>query len=297
MWPPGGSGVCGRDAGGGQGRRVGCPQVSGDVGQDDPVLRRGPIQIVARRMAAFREQRVVVADPQHEPARLDVPLGNPRPDPGHDVVDVVDVADGRRVQRQQIEAPAHRHQVPVRVDEAGQQGAVAEIDDARRLPPQRRCLRARAGRRDRLAPDRHGLDPRTGRVHGDDGAADEDDVRRRAGLRRRLARRAGGDGRTGGKRANQTECGLSRHALHASFHQTGRCPEPPAFACGGPTAPRRSRRGALCAASIRRGVAPNPRRSLAGAPLPRAAPAEARCARLAKSTPAADFQPLAVPVQ
>ena len=32
-----------------------------------------------------------------------------------------------------------------------------------------------------------------------------------------------------------------------------------------------------------RGCAPNPRRSLAGTPAPRAAPAEARCARLAES--------------
>ena len=67
------------------------------------------------------------------------------------------------------------------------------------------------------------------------------------------------------------------------IHQTGLRPEPPAFACGDPTAPRRCRRGALCAASIRRGCAPNPRRSLAGTPLPRAAAAEARCARLAAS--------------
>ena len=65
-----------------------------------------------------------------------------------------------------------------------------------------------------------------------------------------------------------------------SFNQTGLRPEPPASACGDPAAPRRSRRGALCAASIRRGCAPNPRRPLAGTPQPRAAPAEARCARL-----------------
>ena len=63
------------------------------------------------------------------------------------------------------------------------------------------------------------------------------------------------------------------------INQTGLRPEPPASACGDPTAPRRSRRGALCAASIRRGCAPNPRRPLAGTPQPRAAPAEARCAR------------------
>ena len=61
--------------------------------------------------------------------------------------------------------------------------------------------------------------------------------------------------------------------------QTGLRPEPPASACGDPFAPRRSRRGAPCAASFRRGCAPNPRRPLAGTPSPRAAPAEARRAR------------------
>ena len=65
-----------------------------------------------------------------------------------------------------------------------------------------------------------------------------------------------------------------------SFIQTGLRPEPPAPACGDPAAPRRCRRGALCAASFRRGCAPNPRRPLAGTPLPRAAAAEARCAQL-----------------
>ena len=65
-----------------------------------------------------------------------------------------------------------------------------------------------------------------------------------------------------------------------SFLQTGLRPAPPASACGGPFAPRRYRRGALCAASFRRGFAPHPRRPLAGAPSPRAATAEARCARL-----------------
>ena len=69
--------------------------------------------------------------------------------------------------------------------------------------------------------------------------------------------------------------------------QTGLRPEPPASACGDPIAPRRSRRAALCATSFRRGFAPNPRRPLAGTPLPRAAPAEPRCARLAAAAAAA----------
>ena len=63
------------------------------------------------------------------------------------------------------------------------------------------------------------------------------------------------------------------------IHQTGLRPGPPASACGDPTAPRRYRRGAPCAASIRRGCAPDPRRPLAGTPQPRAATAEARRAR------------------
>ena len=64
-------------------------------------------------------------------------------------------------------------------------------------------------------------------------------------------------------------------------------PKPPASACGDPTAPRRCRRGALCApcagcagASFRRGCAANRRRPLVGTPQPRAAAAEARCAQL-----------------
>ena len=73
-------------------------------------------------------------------------------------------------------------------------------------------------------------------------------------------------------------------ACCAGFHQTGLRPglrpEPPASACGDPFAPHRFRRGALCAASFRRGCAPNPRRPLAGTPSPRAASAEARCAQL-----------------
>ena len=57
-------------------------------------------------------------------------------------------------------------------------------------------------------------------------------------------------------------------------------PKPPASACGGPFAPRRSRRAAPCAAW---GCAPYSRRPLAGGASPGAAPAEARCARLAES--------------
>ena len=81
--------------------------------------------------------------------------------------------------------------------------------------------------------------------------------------------------------------------LGRRFSQAGRCPKPPACVCGGPCAPRHSRRGAPCApcagwagASVRRGVAPSPRRPFAGAPAPRATPAEARRARLAPAGPA-----------
>ena len=55
----------------------------------------------------------------------------------------------------------------------------------------------------------------------------------------------------------------------------------------GQLAERATRRGSRPAlpASIRRGCAPNPRRPLAGTPALRAAPAEARCARLTESAP------------
>ncbi len=83
------------------------------------------------------------------------------------------------------------------------------------------------------------------------------------------------------------------HRLRRRFIQTGLRREPSASACGDPTAPRRCRRGALCApctgcagASFRRGCAANRRRPLAGTPQPRAAAAEARCARLAPAAPA-----------
>ena len=56
-------------------------------------------------------------------------------------------------------------------------------------------------------------------------------------------------------------------------------PKPPASTCGDPFAPRRSRH-------YSDGAAPRtPRRPLAGTPSPRAAPAEARRARLAESAP------------
>ncbi len=105
-------------------------------------------------------------------------------------------------------------------------------------------------------------------------------------------------------------------ARRARLHSDGAAPRTPGVRSRGPFAPRRSRRGAPCAASFRRGFAPNPRRSLAGAlrpaplpprravrsfiqtglspeppafarggPSPRAAPAEARCARLAEPAP------------
>ena len=57
-------------------------------------------------------------------------------------------------------------------------------------------------------------------------------------------------------------------------------PKPPAAASGGPCAPRRVRRGPPCGPLPLGGYAPNPRRPLAGAPAPRAASAELRCARL-----------------
>ena len=85
-----------------------------------------------------------------------------------------------RVQRQRVERAPHREEVPVRVDEARQQGPLAQLDDARGLAAQGQHVLARAGRGYRLAPHRHRLDRRLRRVHRDDPVAEEQDVRRRA---------------------------------------------------------------------------------------------------------------------
>ena len=181
-------GCRGVDAGGRKRRRVGRAQVSRDVRQHDPVLRRGAVQILAVRMAALREQRVVVADAVHEAARRDVALGDPGRDLADDIVDGIDVADRRRMQRERIQRPSHRQEVAVRVDEAGQQRALAQLDHARGVAAQRHDLVRRTGRGNRLAADRHGFDARPRRVHRDDDAAGKDDVGRRPRVRRAAAR-------------------------------------------------------------------------------------------------------------
>ena len=81
--------------------------------------------------------------------------------------------------------------------------------------------------------------------------------------------------------------------LRRRCHQTGLRPEPTGVRWAGTPAPRatpaEARRARLAPAApalpIRRGCAPNPRRSFAGTPAPRATPAEARRARLAPALP------------
>ena len=105
------------------------------------------------------------------------------------------VAHRRGMQRERVEAPPDGQEVPVRVDEAGQQRPLAELDDARGLAPQGQHLVARPGRRDGLAPDHHRLDGRLRRVHRDDVVAEEHGLRHGAvALRLPGARAAGGAG-------------------------------------------------------------------------------------------------------
>ena len=62
------------------------------------------------------------------------------------------------------------------VDEAGEQGAVAELDDAGLFPPPREDRAARPRRGDDAVPNRHRLDGGLFRIHRDDVIADEDRV-------------------------------------------------------------------------------------------------------------------------
>ena len=203
-------GGLGRNAGVSQRRGVGRTQVSGNMGQHDPVLGRGPVQVVARRMAALRDQGVVVADPLHQSSGRDVPLGNPGPDLADDAIDVIDVADGRRMQGEQVERPPHREEVAVCVDEARQQRAVSELDHARGFAAQRHDVVQRPGRGDRLARDGHRFDPRLRRIHGDDGTTGEDRVGRGAGVGRSAA-----SGRSGGERQGHSE---AENQVYAAGH-------------------------------------------------------------------------------
>ena len=173
--------------------------MSRDVCQHDPVLDGRPVEVVARRMAPLGEQGIVVTTAEHESARRDVPLRDPGPDLAHDVVDVPHVAHRRRVKRQRVESAAYRQEMAVRVDEAGQQRAVAELDDPRRLSTQGQHVLARPGRRYRLAADRHRLHGRSIPVHRDDMVAEKHDVRRRAGAGGTGAVPVAGDG-AGGSR-------------------------------------------------------------------------------------------------
>ena len=193
---------------------VGRAQMPRHVGQHDRVLRRGPVEVVARRVAVLGQQRVVVAAAAHHLARQDVALGDPGPNLAHDVVDGTDVPDRRRVERQCVEGHPHGQEVPVRIDEAGQQRALPQLDDARRSAAQGHHVVAGAGRDDRLPAHRHRLHPRPARLHRDDVIADEDRVRRSAGIRLRGGRAAGGEGH--GDRArggDEDSSSASGHAL------------------------------------------------------------------------------------
>src|SRR5918993_1225179 len=74
--------------------------------------------------------------------------------------------------------------VAVRVEEAGQEGPPAQVDDARAGAAPRLDLRARAHRQDAAAAHGDRFRLRAAVVHGDDGAAEIDGV----GGARRVAR-------------------------------------------------------------------------------------------------------------
>ena len=156
--------------------------MSRHVPQDDRVVRRSSIQIVARRMATLLEQRIVVPTSRNGLAWRYVIIHNPRLDLPHDVIDVVDVTHRRRVQLQRFQRTRRREEVAVGVDKARQQCPVPEIHHPRCRPMERHHVIHGSGGYDGLTTDRHRFDGWLIGIHRDDVVAKQDRIGGRTGV-------------------------------------------------------------------------------------------------------------------
>ncbi len=87
-----------------------------------------PVEVAARGVAPLGQQRVVVADAQHPLAFRG--LVGPLAHALHQVVQLLDVADGRAVEVDEDGAESHPGEVAVGVDEARQQSPTFEVDES-----------------------------------------------------------------------------------------------------------------------------------------------------------------------
>ncbi len=133
-----------------------------------PLLQLGIVIAEADDQAGVAHQRLV---PVHPVARDPLQGG-----------DVIPFAVRRRQEVGVARLQPDHGDVPVRIEEARQQGPPVKIHQAR-ASPRRRAHRVQgADRQDGLPAHRHGLGRRLRIVHGEDRTAVEDRRRRRAGL-------------------------------------------------------------------------------------------------------------------
>ncbi len=150
--------------------------MAGDVLEVDRVLTRDTVQVSARGMTALREERVVIAAADDPFAGLFPAFRGEASQLGHQFVDGRDGPDGRPREVREAEARSDFGKMPVPVDEAREQGAVAELGDFRRPATAGEDLRAATGGKDSPVANSHRFDARRFGLHRQDAVSQEDAV-------------------------------------------------------------------------------------------------------------------------
>ena len=148
-----------------------------DVHDEDRVVGRGGVEILAGRMAPLGEKRVVVAKTEYPSARIG--LGGFRFERDREIADRSGVSDRRAVDIDADHAEARARKVTVSVDEARQECSALEVVYPCASLYMVFYIGAASYRDDPITFDRHGLRDRLRRVHRQNDAAQEDLARRR----------------------------------------------------------------------------------------------------------------------
>ncbi len=151
--------------------------MAGDVDDAHRELRGHAVEVFARRVAAFREQRVVVAHADHPFAGL--LAGGLLAQAIHELVEVVHRPDRGCIEVRRAGVDAGAGIVAVRVDEARQQRVAVELDHARAGAGPALHLDLAADRADAVALDAERFDDAILRVEREDRAAAIDRLARR----------------------------------------------------------------------------------------------------------------------
>ena len=123
------------------------------------MLFRYGIEIVARRVAALLQLRIVIATPHHHGARRQSPLGDEAAQHLLHIGDVAHAADRRRGEVGETLRSRGCRDMAVCINEAWQQNTGTQIDDAGAGHPMAQHLDPRAHCDDSLTGHRHRLGP------------------------------------------------------------------------------------------------------------------------------------------